>query len=72
MNFLRLHCNVIPTNLTLHCTDPGGSITAQTVNTVTTYKYLGVMFDTKLRWAAHTHWVIATATWWMHQIARLS
>ncbi|KAG6862686.1 hypothetical protein C0993_001989, partial [Termitomyces sp. T159_Od127] len=72
MNFLRLHCDAIPTNLTLHRTDPGASITAQTVNTVITYKYLGLMFDTKLKWAAQTHWVIATAVWWMHQIARLS
>ncbi|KNZ76504.1 hypothetical protein J132_10312 [Termitomyces sp. J132] len=42
------------------------------LSTVTEYKYLGVIFDPKLHWSAHTQRVTASTTWWTHQIARLS
>ncbi|KAG5725032.1 hypothetical protein E4T56_gene12430 [Termitomyces sp. T112] len=42
------------------------------VNTVQTYKYLGVVFDPKLRWSAHIQKVTASAVWWTNQVSRLS
>ncbi|KNZ72295.1 hypothetical protein J132_04089 [Termitomyces sp. J132] len=71
MNFPRSHCDLVPTNLTLYHSNPDGSVTAQVVNTLAIYKYLGVIFDNKLRWAAHTQKVAANAAWWTHQVSRL-
>lgn len=72
LNFPRSHHDPIPPELILMRQSPDGSITHQTVETVATYKYLGVVFDSKLKWSAHYQKVIASATWWSFQIARLS
>ncbi|KAF5372678.1 hypothetical protein D9615_009837 [Tricholomella constricta] len=72
MNFPRSHQDPIPPDLTLTRKNEDGSTTLQTVETALTYKYLGVVFDPKLRWSAHYQKVIASSTWWSFQVARLS
>ncbi|KAF5384346.1 hypothetical protein D9615_003173 [Tricholomella constricta] len=72
MNFPRSHRDVIPPDLTLSRSNPDGTRTTQVVETALTYKYLGVVFDPKLRWTAHHQKVLASATWWSFQVARLS
>lgn len=52
-----------PTNpLLLDRTNSDGTTTTQQVQTVSSYKYLGVHFDSHLRWNVHTTKVIASAT----------
>ncbi|KAG6852206.1 hypothetical protein C0991_001982, partial [Blastosporella zonata] len=63
MNFPQSHRNIIPPDLTLKCTNLDGSTIVQTVCTNLTYKYLGVVFDSKLRWNAHHNKVVKHATW---------
>ncbi|KAG5736095.1 hypothetical protein E4T56_gene6292 [Termitomyces sp. T112] len=72
MDFPRSHWDAAPPNIVLRCTNLNGSVTAQTVDTVMSYKYLGVIFDPKLCWTAHSQKVAASAAWWTHQISRLS
>ena len=72
MNFPHSHRDVAPLDLILTHTNSDGSITNQSIDTVSTYKYLSVVFDSQLRWSAHHHKVIANATWWSLQIAHLS
>ncbi|KIM83299.1 hypothetical protein PILCRDRAFT_7244 [Piloderma croceum F 1598] len=50
------------TNLTITHRNANDTTTSQTVNSVTSYKYLGVLFDLKLRWTAHCTKVTASAT----------
>lgn len=45
MNYPRSHLDAIPPNLTITPTNPNGTQTARTVETVDTYRYLGVVFD---------------------------
>ncbi|KAF5378885.1 hypothetical protein D9615_006982 [Tricholomella constricta] len=52
--------------------NPDGTTTLQIVETTSAYKYLGVVFDPKLRWTAHYQKVIASSAWWSFQVARLS
>lgn len=72
MNFPRSPADVAPSDLTLACHNPDGSTSMQTVTTVLTYKYLGVIFDSRLRWSAHTQKIAAKAAWWSQQVAHLS
>jgi len=72
MNFPCSHHGVAPPDLILTYTNSNCSVTNQSIDTVPTYKYLGVVFDSQLRWSAHHHKVITNATWWSLQIARLS
>ncbi|KNZ80707.1 hypothetical protein J132_04796 [Termitomyces sp. J132] len=72
MDFPRSHWDAAPPNIVLRCANLDGSVTAQTVDMVTSYKYLWVIFDPKLRWTAHSQKVAASAAWWTHQISRLS
>ncbi|GLB41456.1 putative encoded by [Lyophyllum shimeji] len=72
MNYPRSFLDVIPPPLVLTRRNPDGSTTRQTVATVSTYKYLGVMFDSKLRWSAHLQKVAVSASWWSLQVAHLS
>jgi ribonuclease HI len=72
MDFPRSPQDRASTNLTITRRNTDNSTTTQTVNAVTSYKYLGVLFDPKLRWTAHCAKVIASATWWSFQIARLA
>src|SRR5204862_229536 len=61
-----------PPTLTITRRNADGTTTSQDIDNVKTYKYLGVIFDPKLRWTAHTGKVVAKATWWSFQVARLS
>lgn len=49
-----------------------GSTTPFTIVNVETYKYLGVIFDPKLKWRAHITRVVANATWWTQQLWRIA
>jgi hypothetical protein len=72
MNFPRSISDIAPADLILSRLNPDNSVTTQTVNTVDSYKYLGVVIDPKLRWSTHHQRVIANATWWTLQVSRLS
>jgi len=72
MNFPRTNLDTPPPDLTITRNNPDGSTTTQAVSTVPTYKYLGVIFDSKLTWKAHSRKAIANANWWTTQVARLS
>lgn len=47
---------------------PNGTHVTSAIQNVQTYKYLGVVFDPKLRWRAHVSKVVASATWWTQQL----
>ena len=72
MNFPCSYCDLIPTDLSLFRVNPDTSTTTQVINTVSHYKYLGIIFDSKLHWSAHHEKVIASTTWWSFQVAHLS
>jgi hypothetical protein len=46
--------------------------TLQTIQPASSHRYLGVIFDPKLRWNLHHNKVIATAAQWTTQISRLA
>jgi hypothetical protein len=72
MNFPRTAFDIVPADLVLTRRNADNTLTAQMINTVDTYKYLGVLLEPKLRWAGHHQRVIANAKWWSHQVSRLS
>jgi len=72
MNFPRSLQEILPTDLELTRHNTDGSTTNQTINTVSSYKYLGVIIDPKIRWTTYHQKVTANATWWTHQVTRLS
>jgi ribonuclease HI len=72
LNFPRSNNDITPTDLILTRINQDGSVTTQTINTVTSYKHLGVIIDPKLRWTNHHQKVISRATRWSHQVSRLS
>jgi hypothetical protein len=42
--------------LRLHtCGGQGGCVTCESVECVTTFKYLGVVFHNRLKWSTHVH-----------------
>src|ERR1700722_1522755 len=45
MNFPRSHRDVSPGNLILNKTNPDGTVITSSTEAVTSYKYLGVIFD---------------------------
>ncbi|KAF5375879.1 hypothetical protein D9615_008261 [Tricholomella constricta] len=63
MNFPRSPRDQVPPDLILTRHNEDGTATTQTVETTPTYKYLGVVFDSKLRWTAHHQKVIASSAW---------
>ena len=72
MNFPRSHNDPQPPDLVLNNTSRNNTAFTQTVKTANKYKYLGVILEPKLHWNLHHQKVIAKATWWTHQISRLS
>jgi hypothetical protein len=72
MNFPRSFRDAIPTDLVLHKPNPDGSVTASPIKTITSYKYLGVIFDSKLHWTLHQAKVLANTSFWSSQVWRLS
>ena len=72
MNFPCSFRDQIRTDLTLHKPNLDGLGSASTIQTVTSYKYLGVIFNLKLCWTLHQAKVIANASFWSLQVWRLS
>jgi hypothetical protein len=72
MNFPCSIADLPSADLSLDRLNPDSTISPLTVNTVDSYKYLGVIVDPKLRWTKHHQKVTARATWWSLQVARLS
>ena len=72
MDFPHSPQDCASTNLTITHHNTDNSTTTQTVNTVTSYKYLSMLFNSKLRCTAHCAKVTASATWWSFQIVCLA
>lgn len=72
LDFPRSSRNTATMQLTLIRTNPDRSTTSQIVQPVTTYKYLGVHFDSGLRWTTHTTKVLASAQFWVNKIQCLA
>jgi ribonuclease HI len=72
MNFPRSYRDPIPGALRLAKPNLDGSITTSLVHPVASYKYLGVIFDPKLRWSLHQTKAHTTAVYWSSHIWRLS
>ena len=72
MNFPRLHRDTPPGNLALNKMNPDGSISTHSISAVTSYKYLGVIFDPSLQWKFQHAKAHASATFWTLRIWCLS
>jgi len=72
MNFPRSYRDAIPGPLSLDRPNLDGSITTSLTHPVLSYKYLGVIFDPKLRWTLQQTKAVATAAYWSSRIWRLS
>ena len=72
MNFPRSYRDRIPEGLSLDKPNADGSVTMSVALPVLSYKYLGVLFDPKLRWALQHAKALATATFWASQLWRVS
>ena len=67
MNFAPRHTNDTP--LTIHHAKMNRTTT---VKAATTYRFLGVLFDPKLRWKAQREKAARSATTWINLVKRLS
>ena len=72
MNFPRSYRDHIPGGLSLDKPNADRSVTTSVALPVLSYKYLGVLFDPKLRWALQHAKALATATFWVSQLWRVS
>jgi hypothetical protein len=72
MNFPRSHRDAIPGNLVLDRMNLDGSITSCSVSAVTSYKYLGVIFELGICWTLQHAKAHTSATFWASRIWRLS
>jgi ribonuclease HI len=72
MNFPRSHRDTIPGNLVLNKTNPDGTVSTSSISAVTSYKYLGVIFDPRLHWNLQHTKAHTSATFWSSRIWRLS
>jgi hypothetical protein len=72
MNFPRSYRDPIPGALSLAKPNPDGTVLTSLVHPVPSYKYLGMIFDPKLRWSLHQTKALSTATFWSSRIWRLS
>jgi hypothetical protein len=72
MNFPRLHRDTIPGNLILNKTNLNSTVSTSSISAVASYKYLGVIFDPRLRWNLQHAKAHASATFWSSRIWCLS
>ena len=72
MDFSRTPKDVASSQLTSDRLSGDRTRIQHPLTTVDNYKYLGVIFDPKLTWGAQVTRVTAKATWWTHQLWRLS
>ena len=72
MNFSGSFRDKIPADLVLHKPNLDGSISASFIQTIMSYKYLGVIFNPKLHWTLHQAKVLANTSFWSSQVWCLS
>ena len=72
MNFPRSYRDTILGPLRLDKPNADGSTTSSLTNPVSSYKYLGVIIDPKLRWSLQHKKAVAAAAYWASRIGRLS
>jgi len=72
MNFPRSYRDTIPGPLSLDRPNLDGSITTSLTHPVISYKYLGVIFDPKLRWTLQQTKAVTAAAYWSSRIWCLS
>ena len=56
----------------LERSDADGSVSTSLTQPVSSYKYLGVIFDPKLRWTLQHKKTLAAASFWASRISRLA
>ena len=72
MNFPRSYRDHIPGGLSLDKPNADGMITTSVALPVLSYKYLGILFDPRLRRSLQHAKALATATFWSSQLWRIS
>ena len=72
MDFARTPRDIASSPLCIKKVYPDNSTTLHNINTVTDYKYLGIVFDPKLNWIAHISKVTTKLTKWTQQLWRLA
>ena len=72
MDFLHPHKAELSPPLIIDQTHLDGTTTLNTIALTQTYKYLRVIFDTKLTWGAYITKVITSATHWTQQLWQVS
>ena len=72
MNFPRSYRDSIPGGLTLDKPNKDGSVTSSVTLPVASYKYLGVIFDPRLRWSLQHAKALTTATFWSAKLWRVT
>jgi hypothetical protein len=72
MNFPRSFRDPIPGVLSLSKPNADGSISTSLTHPISSYKYLGVIFDPKLCWSLLQKKALAAASFWASRIGRLS
>jgi len=68
MNFPRSYRDPIPSDLQLDKPNEDDMVTSSLTKPVASYKYLGVIFNSRLCWTLHQAKVLTTATCWASQI----
>ena len=72
MDFTRTSHDTASTPLQIDKPGPNNTTTSHTITSVSSYKYLGVIFNPKLSWNSHITKVAAKAAWWSHQLWRIA
>jgi hypothetical protein len=72
MNFPRSYRDALPGNLSLDKPNPDGTTTNSLTAPVASCKYLGVIFDPKLRWSLQHTKALTAASFWASRIWRLA
>ena len=68
MNSPRSYRDLIPGNLSLDKPNPDGSTTNSLTAPVISYKYLGIIFNPKLRWLLQHTKALTAASFWVSRI----